>query len=46
MNFTDAVILQIAEENFCSSFITWNIKHFENRTFLEVQTPKELINNY
>jgi len=43
MNFTDAVILQIAEENLCTSFITWNTKHFKNRTFLEVQTPQDLL---
>ena len=43
MNFQDAVILNIAEDNLSLNFITWNLKHFKNKTFLEVLTPEELL---
>jgi predicted nucleic acid-binding protein len=43
MSFQDALILIVAEERNCSRFITWNIKHFVDRTHLSVQTPKEFL---
>jgi predicted nucleic acid-binding protein len=43
MNLQDALILIIAEEHHCSRFITWNTKHFSDRTHLNVQTPKEFL---
>ncbi len=43
MNFPDALILAVAEQHHCTKFITWNKKHFIDRTYLIVQTPEELI---
>jgi len=43
MSFQDALILSVAEEHHCSKFITWNVKHFIDRTYLSVQTPKEFL---
>ncbi len=43
MNFSDALILNVAEENNCSNFVTWNIKHFLDRTDIPVKTPKEML---
>lgn len=39
MNYSDAQILLIAEEYNCSDFVTWNVKHFDDRTHLTVKTP-------
>ena len=41
MNYQDVVILNIAEEYNISYFITWNTKHFKDRTHLEVMNPKQ-----
>lgn len=41
MNYSDAQILLVAEEHNCSAFVTWNTKHFEERTHLKVTTPTE-----
>lgn len=43
MSFQDALILVVAEEHDCSRFITWNTKHFIDRTYLSVQTPQEFL---
>jgi len=43
MNFQDALILTVAEEHHCSQFVTWNAKHFVDRTYMNVQTPKEFL---
>ena len=43
MGFQDALILTVAEEHQSSSFVTWNTKHFVDRTHLNVQTPKEFL---
>ncbi len=43
MSFSDALILNVAEEHFCSKFVTWNIKHFEGRTDIPVKTPEEIL---
>jgi PIN domain. len=43
MNFQDALILAVAEEHHCTRFVTWNTKHFVDRTYLSVQTPKEFL---
>jgi predicted nucleic acid-binding protein len=42
MNFMDALILEVAEEHNCSKFVTWNVKHFEGRTDIPVNTPEEI----
>jgi len=41
MNYSDAQIILIAEEYDCSDFVTWNVKHFEGRTHLNVTSPDE-----
>ena len=43
MNFQDALILAVAEEHHCTRFVTWNTKHFVDRTYLSVQTPKAFL---
>ena len=43
MNFQDALILTVAEEHQCSQFVTWNTKHFVDRTYMNVQRPKEFL---
>jgi predicted nucleic acid-binding protein len=43
MNYSDAQIILVAEEYDCSDFVTWNVKHFEGRTHLNVTTPKEYL---
>mgnify|MGYP001028238396 CR=1 FL=1 len=43
MGFQDALILVVAEEHSCTRFVTWNTKHFNDRTYLSVQTPKEFL---
>lgn len=43
MNFQDALILAVAEQHQCTGFVTWNTKHFIDRTYLSVQTPKEFL---
>jgi predicted nucleic acid-binding protein len=40
MNFSDALILSVAESFDATTFVTWNIKHFEGRTPLRVVTPE------
>jgi predicted nucleic acid-binding protein len=44
MSFSDALILNVAEEHSCSKFVTWNVKHFEGRTDIPVKTPEEMLN--
>jgi len=44
MSFSDALILNIAEEHSCSKFVAWNVKHFEGRTDIPVKTPEEMLN--
>lgn len=41
MNYSDAQILLLAEEYNCSEFVTWNTKHFTDRTHLTVKTPAD-----
>jgi len=43
LNFQDAVILMVAEQHHCTRFVTWNTKHFGDRTYMSVQTPKEFL---
>ena len=45
MGFQDALILTVAEEHQTSRFVTWNTKHFLDRTHVKVQTPKEFLEN-
>lgn len=46
MGFQDALILNIAEQYNCTRFITWNSKHFKDRTDANVQTPKEFLETH
>lgn len=44
MSFGDALIIWTCEENNCSTLITWNAKHFENRSdFVRIITPEEFL---
>ena len=43
MNFNDALILATAESYGVSTLATWNVKHFEDRTAIKVQTPAEFL---
>lgn len=45
MNYPDAEILLIAEEHNCLEFVTWNTKHFDDRTHLAVKTPADFAGN-
>ena len=44
MNYSDAQILLIAEEHNCTEFVTWNVKHFTERTHLTVTSPDGFVN--
>lgn len=44
MTWGDAVLLKTAEEYAVETIITWNKKHFEDRTTIEVLTPEEYLN--
>ncbi len=43
MSFADALILSIAESHGLSTFITWNKRHFEGKTAMQVFTPAEYL---
>lgn len=43
MNFNDALILATAESFHVSTFVTWNIKHFETRTSIPITTPEDFV---
>ena len=43
MSYGDAVLLKEAEDYQVASIITWNKKHFESKTQIEVLTPAELL---
>jgi len=43
MHFSDALILEIAESYSLSTFITWNKRHFEDKTTMRVLTPEEYL---
>ena len=43
MNFSDALILTTAESFGISTLVTWNVKHFEDRTTMQVITPGEFL---
>jgi predicted nucleic acid-binding protein len=43
MTYVDAQILSIAEEHGVSAFITWNTKHFKDRTHISVLSPEEFL---
>jgi predicted nucleic acid-binding protein len=43
MNLMDAIILNIAQEHNCSTFVTWNLKHFTGRTDIPVKTPEQIL---
>ena len=40
MSFSDALILTTAESFGISTLVTWNVKHFEDRTTILVITPE------
>jgi len=41
MNYSDAQILLVAEQYNCTDFVTWNVKHFNERTHLTVKSPAD-----
>lgn len=43
MTYPDAKMLFMAEEYKASYFVTWNVKHFENRTSIKVLTPEDFL---
>ncbi len=44
MSFMDALILDLAERTpDVDSFVTWNARHFKNKTRLNVLTPEEYV---
>ncbi|HEY84512.1 MAG TPA: PIN domain-containing protein [Chloroflexi bacterium] len=43
MTWGDAVLLKTAEEYEVDAIVTWNKKHFEGRTTIEVLTPEEYL---
>jgi len=43
INFSDAIILLIAEECGSEYFVTWNTGHFKNRTYIDVLNPREYL---
>jgi len=43
MTWGDAVLLQGAEEHEVETIITWNTKHFINRTTIDILTPSEYL---
>ena len=46
MTWGDAVLLQAAEDYGVEAIITWNKKHFENRTTIHVMTPEEYLGSF
>lgn len=43
MNFNDALILATAESFNASTLVTWNVKHFEDRTSIQIITPEDFL---
>jgi hypothetical protein len=43
LTWGDAVIVQAAEDQLAEAIITWNTKHFDGRTHLQVLTPEEYL---
>jgi predicted nucleic acid-binding protein len=43
MTWGDAVLLKTAEDYEAEAIITWNKKHFEHRTTIEVLTPGKFL---
>jgi predicted nucleic acid-binding protein len=43
MNFNDALILATAESFNAAALVTWNVKHFENRTSIQIVTPEDFL---
>jgi predicted nucleic acid-binding protein len=43
MTWGDAVLLKTAEDYEVAAIITWNKKHFEGRTAIEILTPAEYL---
>lgn len=45
MPYMDALILDLTEQVQADSFVTWNARHFRNKTPVPVWTPAEFIAN-
>lgn len=43
MNFNDALILSTGEAHDVSALVTWNVKHFAERTRIKVLNPEEFL---
>jgi predicted nucleic acid-binding protein len=46
INFNDALILSTAEAHDATDFVTWNVKHFAERTDLRVLNPRDFLATY
>ncbi|MEM2134149.1 MAG: hypothetical protein Q6366_001240 [Candidatus Freyarchaeota archaeon] len=43
MRYGDAKIITVSEENYVDKIITWNKKHYQNKTDIPILTPKEYL---
>lgn len=43
MTYGDAILLKEAEDYEVETIVTWNKRHFENRTEIKIQTPGEFV---
>lgn len=43
MNFSDALILSVAESHEVRTLVTWNVKHFENRAEIRTLNPQDFL---
>jgi len=43
MTWGDAVLVQTAEEYRADAIVTWNRKHFEGKTTVNILTPEEYL---
>ncbi len=46
MPLPDTIIANIAESHGSSQFVTWNTKHFQGKTCLEVLSPSDYLKKY
>jgi uncharacterized protein (DUF2236 family) len=45
MRLGDAAILWAVESTACDALVTWNTKHYRQKTALKVQTPEEWLDD-
>jgi len=42
----DAAILWTIESAACEAFVTWNTKHYQDKTMITIQTPEEWLQSH